>query len=122
MARSSNATQLSAALTRAEQAETERDDLRKQVAALEEKLALARELYSELRSQLPKPRVETEAQRAYREGAARRRAEHEARIHAAREQSKLYFASHPEAKSATTAQISEWFEANRAAIEASDEG
>ena len=115
MARTSNATQLSAALTRAEMAETALKDALAQIELLNMKLTTAREIFvaqrDALRAARPAPKVQTEAQRAYAARAVAGRIAFAKACEARKANSVAFFAAHPDATSATDSQIAEWVEA-----------
>ena len=118
----SNHSELSNALTAAEQARTELasatallDDARKQIVLLNEKLALARDLFAQQRSELrvlrasrPARKPLTEAQIAYRADAAQRSAAFAAQRAQRAALSAQYFAAHPDARSASDQEIAQW--------------
>ncbi len=116
MARTSNATQLSTALTRAEQAETALADARAQIALLEEKLTLARSIFVEQRTAIRALRATraargtpTPAQRAYQQRAAAGRAQHAAQSASNKAAIAAFYEAHPDAKSAPLADVLAWF-------------
>lgn len=120
MARTSNATQLSTALTRAEQAETALADARAQIALLEEKLTLARSIFveqrtaiRELRAARPVRGTQTPAQRAYQQRSAAERAKGAAQGAAISATNKAaiaaFYEAHPDAKSAPLSDVLAWF-------------
>jgi hypothetical protein len=89
------------------------------IAELEAKLDIAREKYvemrdiiRELRAARPVSRPMTDAQRSYAQRAAEGRAQHAAAVTATRERVAAFWEAHKDAglKSATTAQINEWYE------------
>lgn len=109
MARTSAlATQLSTALTRAEQAETALADARAQIEALNEKLALARKLFYEQRATIAK----FDTRNSYAAARTERAAVFAAAAAKGKADALRFFAAHPDAKSATLGEIAAWGEAN----------
>lgn len=135
MARTSNATQLSAALTRAEMAETALADAQRQIEELHAaheamvahrnklaaeredlsaRLDLARKLYVEMRAALPVTKPVSEAKAAYNARAVAGRIAFAKATEARARNAKAFFAAHPGATSATDSEIAEWVEAQEA--------
>ena len=115
MARTSNATQLSAALTRAEMAETALADANAQIALLNEKLALARKLFAEQRCALnaarPVTKPVSEAKAAYNARAVAGRIAFAKASESRAKNAKAFFAANPGVTSVTHSELAEWVEA-----------
>jgi small-conductance mechanosensitive channel len=129
----SNNSELSNALTRAEQAETALKTALAQIAELNASLALAREtlvekdaahaatlagarvayaaLRDELRAARPVTKPVSEAKAAYNARATAGRIAFAKATEARARNAKAFFAAHPDCKSATDSEIAEWVEA-----------